>query len=127
MRTRNSNRDISVLKSTRKLVISRIKNNNIEPEVGTCGENESDTNTNTCYLGTNFIPLSYTNRMADVYPYNSSYKPMTNVPIVSGGTAYDHSDGNTYILVFHEALYYGKKLEHSLINPNQIRHNGLEF
>ena len=99
----------------------------IELEVRTCGENESDTNADIYCLGTNFISLSYTNRIADVYPYDSSYEPMTNVPIVLGGTAYDNSDGNTYILVFHEALYYGKKLGHSLINPNQIRHNRLEF
>ena len=34
---------------------------------------------------------------------------------------------HSYIMVFHEALYYGKKLSHSLINPNQLRHNGLDF
>ena len=31
-----------------------------------------------------------------------------------------------YILVFHEALYYGNKLDHSLINPNQLRKYGVE-
>ena len=52
---------------------------------------------------------------------------MTNVPIVSGATAYDDPNGETYILIFHESLYYGTKLEHSLINPNQIRHNDVDF
>ena len=32
-----------------------------------------------------------------------------------------------YILVFNKPLYYGTKLGHSLINPNQIRHNGIDF
>ena len=32
-----------------------------------------------------------------------------------------------YLLVFNESLYYGTKLDHSLINPNQVRHYGIEF
>ena len=36
-------------------------------------------------------------------------------------------DGNTYILLFHESLYYGSQMKHSLINPNQIRSNVLVF
>ena len=71
-----------------------------------------------------FIVLEMTNRTAEVYPYDSSYDPIENVPIVSGATAYDDkTNGSTYILVF----FYGKKLEHSLINPNQVRDHGLEF
>ena len=42
-------------------------------------------------------------------------------------TAYDDdATGQTYILVFHEALYYGNKLDHSLINPNQLRNYGIK-
>ena len=48
---------------------------------------------------------------------------MTNIPIVTRATAWtDTSDNKTYILVFHESLYYGTKL-----NPNQIRHNGIDL
>ena len=89
--------------------------------------NESDTNADTCCLGRNFIPLSYTNRSADVYPYHGDYKPLENIPIVSAATAYDHPNGQTYILVVNEALYYGEKMDHSLLNPNQIRFNGLDY
>ena len=71
--------------------------------------------------------IGFTNRTADVYPYDSDYAPALNVPIVSSATAYDHSDGQTYILIFHESLYYGRKFSHSLINPNQVRHNGVDF
>ena len=47
---------------------------------------------------------------------------MLNVPIVSGATAWDDPvTGETLILVVNEGLYYGKKLDHSLLNPNQIR------
>ena len=53
---------------------------------------------------------------------------MTNVPIVTGATAWtDTTDNQTYILIFNEALYYGLKLDHSLLNPNQIRHNGIDL
>ena len=73
------------------------------------------------------FPLVYTNRYADLYPYNYAYDPIENVPIVSGATAYDHPNGTTYILVFHESMYYGTKMQHSLINPNQVRFHGLNF
>ena len=55
--------------------------------------------------------LNMTSRTADVYPYDQSYEPIANVPIVSGATAWtDPKDKTTYILVFHESLYYGNKL-----------------
>ena len=99
-----------------------------EPPPGIIAPNEGDSNADTCCLGKNFIVLSYTTRTADVYPYDSSYKPIANVPIVSAGTAWDcPSSGLTYILVVNEGLYYGEKLDHSLLNPNQIRHNGIDF
>ena len=34
----------------------------------------------------------------------------------------DSITGNSLIMVINEALYYGKKLDHSLINPNQLRY-----
>ena len=54
-----------------------------------------------------------------MYPYDKAYKPITNVPSVEGATAYDNLITHaTFILVFYEALFYGKKLDHILINPN---------
>mmetsp|Transcript_5420 Transcript_5420/g.7995 ORF Transcript_5420/g.7995 Transcript_5420/m.7995 type:complete len:667 (+) Transcript_5420:1119-3119(+) len=53
-------------------------------------------------------------------------EPIRNVPIASCATAYDHPAlQETLILVFHESLYFGDAMEHSLLNPNQIRANGL--
>ena len=72
-----------------------------EPDPNTYATNEDNTNYDTCCLGTNFIPIVYTNLTYDVYLYSEAYKPLENVPIVRGATAYDHPNGNTYILIFH--------------------------
>ena len=117
----NTGRRISKVRTTRRLTIgSTISTRDYEPSPNTVSRNESDTNADTCCLGSNFIPIGITNRTADVFPYDSDCAPALNVPIVSGATALDHSDGNTYILIFHESLYYGTKLGHSLLKPNQI-------
>ena len=90
--------------------------------------NECDSNADTCCLGNNFRILNYTRRVADVYAYDKSIKPMEGVPIVTGATAWtDPSTNITHLLVFHESLYYGAKLDHSLINPNQVRSYGIGF
>ena len=47
---------------------------------------------------------------------------MYNFPIVTGASTYtDRNTGRSFIIVINEALYYGKKLGHSLIIPNQLR------
>ena len=108
--------------------IGSVQANHLEPKAGITAENECDTNADTCCLGRNFTILEYTRRTADVYAYDKSIKPIENVPIVSGATAWDDpTTGETYILVINEALYYGTKLDHSLINPNQIRAYGIGF
>ena len=67
-------------------------------------------------------------RTANVYAYDTPIKHLEGFPIVSGSTAYDDLGTNTtYILVVNEDLYYGNKLEHSLINPNQVRAYGIDF
>ena len=99
-----------------------------DPPANTMAENECDTNADTCCLGRNFVVLNPTFRTADVYAYDTSIKPIENVPIVSGATAYDDpTSGTTYILVFHESLYYGERLDHTLVNPNQLRAYGIPF
>ena len=99
-----------------------------DPPAHTAADNECDSNADTCCLGRNFIVLSSTFRTADVYAYDTSIKPIENIPIVSGATAYDDPDsGKTFILVFNESLYYGDRLDHTLINPNQVRAFGIPF
>ena len=128
IRSRNSNNDNRSIRAM-KLVISTQKSYSevhlSQPSAGTMSYNELDSNADTCCLGSNFTVIAVTDRTADVYPYDTSYTPIKNVPIVSGATVYtDSLTGDSFILVIHEALYYGTKLGHSLINPNQLRQAG---
>ncbi|KAI2503235.1 Reverse transcriptase (RNA-dependent DNA polymerase) [Fragilaria crotonensis] len=63
----------------------------------------------------------------DVTPYNADiYAPERNVPIISGATAWtSHESGQTYILVVNEGLWFGDKLQNTLLNPNQLRYSGV--
>ena len=50
---------------------------------------------------------------------------MDKIPIATVATAWsDEHTGQGFILIMHEVLFFGNDLDHSLINPNQIRHNG---
>eukprot|EP00590_Aulacoseira_subarctica_P006586 CAMPEP_0172433836 /NCGR_PEP_ID=MMETSP1064-20121228/69845_1 /TAXON_ID=202472 /ORGANISM="Aulacoseira subarctica , Strain CCAP 1002/5" /LENGTH=270 /DNA_ID=CAMNT_0013181965 /DNA_START=226 /DNA_END=1035 /DNA_ORIENTATION=+ len=52
--------------------------------------------------------------------------PIKGVPIGTCATAYDHPDlQETIILCFTQSLYFGNQMEHSLINPNQLRDFGI--
>ena len=84
-----------------------------------------DTHADTCVLGHNFIVLNYTSQVTDVYGYSPELGAIKNIPIVTGATAVDNpTTGETIILVVNEALWYGNCLDHSLLNPNQLRHYG---
>ena len=98
-----------------------------EPPADTVDMNKADTNAYTCCLGNYFFTHVYINRSADVYPYNDDYTSIEIVPIVSGATASDQPNGTTYILVFHGSLHYGTKIQHILINKNQVRLHWLDF
>ena len=68
------------------------------------------------------IPLHFTMRSADVSGFSTELGIMKDIPIVTACTAYTSKiTGQTYILVFNEFLWYGSQMDHSLINPNQIR------
>ena len=54
-----------------------------------------------------------------MYASDKEIAPLNNVPIVSGATGWDDpASGKTCIIVINEALYYGTKLDHSLVNKN---------
>ncbi len=48
------------------------------------------------------------------------------MPIATVATAWsDPLTGEGYILIVHEAMYLGNNMDHSLINPNQLRDHGV--
>jgi hypothetical protein len=102
---------------------SRMRN---DSSTATYGRMELDSHADTIVLGSNAIVLQYTSRECDVSPYSDSYEPIRNVPIVKGATAItSNTTGETLILVFNEAIWMGDHLDHSLLNPNQLRHYGI--
>jgi hypothetical protein len=61
----------------------------------------------------------------DVTPYDKrKYEPEKGIPVVKAATAYTDNSGATYILILNQALYLSE-LEHSLLNPNQMRLNSV--
>ena len=124
MRSSNNGNDRSVLAVNVKRIKTQVTTGGYdikEPEPGNISVNEIDTNSDTCCFGSNFTVLKMTSRTLGVYPYDPSCKPFYNVSLVSGATTVtDIITGNLFIVVKNEALYYGKKLDHSLINPNQL-------
>jgi len=77
-------------------------------------------------FGTNCVVLAFTGRECDVSPYMDTYDSIKSVPIAKAGTAWTSPEsGTAFILVFNEALWMGDKMDHTLVNPNQIRLFGI--
>ena len=114
---------VSSTRRTSNRLISRVQNDSLSINYG---RTELDTHADTIVLGSNCVVLNYTGRVCDVSPYTDTYKSITDVPIVTGATAWTcRHTGETFILVFHESLWMGDVMDHTLLNPNQLRHYGV--
>ena len=89
------------------------------------GRIELDTHADTFVAGRNCLAMHFTERICDVMPYSDEYAPKTGIPIVQAATGYTNASGQRSILIFNEALWM-PELENSLMNPNQLRHFGIE-
>jgi hypothetical protein len=97
-----------------------------EPNPGFIAKNELDTRADTICARTNFCCLRPTGMMCSVQGFHQSFEPIPEVPVATVATAWDdQNSGQTYILIIHQALFFGTQLDHSLINPNQIRVTGI--
>ena len=113
----------SSIRRTAQCRVSRVRNDSSSVVYDNL---ELDSHADTIVLGSNCVIMSHTGRECDVSPFTEAYKSISNMPIVSGATAYTCQEtGDTYILVFHEALWMGNVMDHTLINPNQLRHFGI--
>ena len=90
------------------------------------GRSELDSHTDTTVAGKNYIIIRYTDRSCDVDPFSAKNTPMKDVPILLVATGYTSANVWNYILVFNESFYI-KEMQHTLINPNQCRHFGVEI
>jgi hypothetical protein len=95
----------------------------LEETVGKC---ELDTHAENCVAGSNFLVCEFDGITCEVTPFTNQYQLMKDSPIVSAATAWmDNDTGEMIILYFNQVLWYGDKLIHSLINPNQLCHHGI--
>jgi len=83
---------------------------------------EIDNHADTCCFGANFMPTYFTGKVCEVTPFSEEYDAMTNIQVVGAYTVYDDKEtGETYILEFHEGLWFSDKMPHSMINPSLCR------
>ena len=87
---------------------------------------EMDSHADTSVAGEAFILISEPTRFVTVSGYSPELKALPKVPVGSAPTTYvDVRTGKSYLLILHECVYFGKRLTHSLLNPNQLRMHGL--
>ena len=86
---------------------------------------EMDSHADTCVAGAMYLLIRDEGKTVSVFSYNDEYKPVT-VTIGTAATLWeDPTSGQPYILVINQALFFGDKVQMSLLNPNQLRANGL--
>ena len=85
-------------------------------------KNKLDTRANTIFVGVNWRLLSASGQCRDVYGFHDDFKGVEDVLIgrVAKGIRNEH--GRVNIMIFNQAIYFGARLDHSLINTNHIRH-----
>ena len=121
MRSRNNGNDRSVRAVNVKRINAQVTTGGYDiedPEPGNISLNKIDTNAETCCLGSKLMVL----RMKSLIVCTHTTLHVNHSIIVSGTTKVTYSiTGNSFIMVINKALYYSKKLDHSLINTNQLR------
>lgn len=86
---------------------------------------EIDNHADTICFGRNFRPIYFTSQVCTVSPFLDSYDSKNDVPICTAVTAVDLDDGRTILLEAGQGLYFGKEMDRSLLNPNQLRAFGI--
>lgn len=88
---------------------------------------ELDSHADTCGVNNAARVLEYYGQVVQVSGFANSLQPLSDIPIVKAAIALDcHDTGETVILIINQALYFGDQLSHMLLNPNQLRANGIQ-
>ena len=84
-----------------------------------------DSHADTSCAGSNTTVLALTGEKVNVFPFSDDLPAIQEVPIASVMTVWENpTNGEVWMLVIHEALYFGEKLTESLLCPNQLRAAG---
>ena len=98
------------------------------PQSTSHGHIELDTHADMTVLGSNCVVLSYTGKECELSPYSSEYEGVRNIPVVTGAMVWTNAmDGTAYLMIFHESLWMGDKLDHTLVNPDQLQAYGVSI
>ena len=72
------------------------------------------------------VVIELSGRNFSVSPFSEEYASIANIPIATVATAFGCPDsGQVFILIFNEALYFGERMAHTLLCPNQLRAYGV--
>jgi hypothetical protein len=78
-----------------------------------------DSHADTCCGGFNTIALVLTGEKVNVFPFSENLPAVQEVPIATVLTIWEcPKTGELWMLVIHEALYFGDRLKESLLCPN---------
>ena len=89
--------------------------------------NEIDNHADTHCFGKNFQPLGWSDLMCLVSPFLSEYTTTDNVEICTAATAWTSHTCQVSILLFGQGLWFGERMDRSLINPKQCRSFGISL
>ena len=94
---------------------------------GTKSTTEGDTHADTGVGGANMALIALTGEVCDVSPFSDRYEATPNVPLATCATVVTHPEtGEERLLIFHQMLWFGTDMPVSLIQPNQLRANGIK-
>ena len=87
---------------------------------------ELDSHADTTVGGANCVLIKAGDETATVHSFSEESRPFKNVPIGTVATSWvDPKTSETIVLEFPESLYFGDRMTHTLICPNQLRSNGV--
>ena len=85
-----------------------------------------DSHADTCCGGSNTVALVLTGEKVNVFPFSDNLPAVQEVPIATVLMIWESpKTGELWMLVIHEALYFGNRLKESLLCPNQLRAAGV--
>ena len=96
-----------------------------EDDPGFDSNNEIDNRAGTICAGENSRILSASGQCCDLYGFQDNFKGINDMPIEIVATGIRDEHKRLHILIINQVIYFGASLDHSPINPNQIRYFGI--